>query len=237
MLFKQTYLLFCLLIFSFCSLSYAQSPTNDLLFAVVNGNLEGIHTALQNGADPSAKMRELFYDLNYYTTNNSIPSQLRDSANRDEIALHYTIRYFHDRTDITLIEALINAGTDVNAINTDEQTPMDILLTRKHSVSHLTLDVLLVIDNSFTMGVTPSEPLLSNDIEERLPQIIEGASNFKRDNAHLENIPLPNPMGTEILEQLYPQSTFDFIIEVEKILLAHNALTKFDIDQSNWFHH
>ena len=107
----------------------AQNPTNDLLFAVVNRNLEDIHTALQNGADPSAKMRDLFYNLSYYTTDSSIPAQLRDSANRDETALHYTIRYSHNLTDIAFIEALINAGADVNAINTDEQTPLDILLT------------------------------------------------------------------------------------------------------------
>ena len=89
------------------------------------------------------------------------------------------------------------------------------------------------------MNIAPSEndPPPSNDIQEQLSQIVEYPSRFKRDNAHLAILPPPNPMDRDILEQLYPQRTFDFITEVEKILLTHNALTKFDIDQSSWLHH
>ena len=119
MIFKQIYFytyLFCLLIFSFSSLSYAQNPTNDLLFAVANTNLKGVSAALKNGADPSAHIRELLYDLNYYTTADSIPSTVRNSASSDETALHYATRSFTPGANsIAIIDALLAAQADVNA--------------------------------------------------------------------------------------------------------------------------
>ena len=41
----------------------------------------------------------------------------------------------------------------------------------------------------------------------------------------------------EVLEQLYPRDSLTFIEDIERILLEYGANTRFDIENSDWFHH